>query len=114
MGRITSKDNTLYWTIQRNVTETVTIIKSNGWLYDEILMDFKQDKDINDFAIKSLTVGNGLTVNGNNLTITLSYEETTLLNQTRLYADIKLRLGSSVIPPIPMIITINQTVTKVL
>ena len=113
MGKVVSKDGVLYWYIQNGVTEKLVISKPDGWVYDEILMDFKQDKNINAPSIKSLTVDDGITIVGNDLTIELTYTETTTLNQTKIFSDIKLRTGTTVLPPIPMVTIINQTVTKV-
>ena len=114
MGKVVSKDGVLHWFIQNGVTETLVISKPDGWVYDEILMDFKQDKNINASSIKSLTVNDGITISGTELAIELTYTETTTLDQTKLFSDIKLRTGTIVLPPIPLIIIINQTVTKVL
>lgn len=113
MGTITSKNNILYWTIQKGVTESITISKDDGWAYDEILMEFKQTKDIDDYELLTLEVGSGLTVVGNNLTIDLTYAQTQAITVNKLFADIKLRTGTTILEPIPFIIITNQTVTKI-
>lgn len=111
---ISTKKGILYWTIQKGVTSPVTIIKSDGWdAYDEILMEFKQEKELSTYPILTLSVGDGLTIDGNNLLINLTYEQTASIEQCQLFADIKLKIGNVVIPPIPFVVTIEETVTNI-
>lgn len=111
---ISTKKGILYWTVQKGVTVSVVIIKNDGWdMYDEILMEFKQDKELSTYPIITLSVGDGLIVDGNNLLINLTYEQTASIEQCQLFSDIKLRSGSIVIPPIPFVVNIVETVTNI-
>lgn len=111
---ISTKKGILYWTIQKGVTAAVTIIKADGWaMYDEILMEFKQDNELSTYPILTLSEGEGLVVDGDNLIINLTYSQTALIKQNRLFSDIKLKIGSVVIAPIPFVVTIAETVTNI-
>ena len=114
MGDITVNANTIYWTILRGTSAIMTINKPDGWaMYDEIIMDFKLKKDLNYPADLRLTVGAGLTIDGTRLIISINYEQTGEFRVRNIFADIKLKIGSVVIPPIEFAIAITDTVTKV-
>lgn len=111
---ISAKKGVLYWTIEKGVTASVTIIKNDGWdAYDEILMEFKQEKELSTYPILTLSVGDGLIVDGNNLYINLTYEQTASIEQCQLFADIKLKIGDVVLPPIPFVGIILETITNI-
>lgn len=106
--------NIISWPILRGTTSSIVINKTDGWaMYDEILMDFKLKKDLNYPADLRLTVGEGLVIDGTRLIASLSYEQTGQFRVRNMFADIKLKIGNVVIPPIPFVIIINDTVTKV-
>jgi hypothetical protein len=114
MNAISINANTVSWSILRGVTAETVINKANGWaMYDEIVMDLKLKKDINYPADLQLTIGNGLTINGISLIISISYEQTAELRVRNMFADIKLKIGDIVLTPIPFNISIYDTVTKV-
>lgn len=114
MSDITVNANTIYWTILRGTSAIKAINKADGWaMYDEIIMDFKLKKDLNYPADLRLTVGDGLVIDGNRLIISVNYEQTGEFRVRNMFADIKLKIGSVVIPPIQFVITITDTVTKV-
>lgn len=81
-------------------------------MYDEIRMDLKTSNDIAAYSSLRLTIGSGLRIDNNRLIISLSYQQTTALPAKQLFADIKLKIGTEVIAPIPFLITITDTVTK--
>jgi len=113
MSTITVKNNTIHWEILRGVNAYTVINKSTGWaMYDEIRMDFKPEKDIDSFPMLTLTPGNGMTIDGNKLIISVTKEQATVLRRKQIYADIKCRIGSVVEPPIPFLVPIKDTVTK--
>ena len=113
METINVSQNVIYWEIKRGVSQHTSIYKSDGWgMFDEIVMDFKLKKDINYPAELRLTVGNGITIDGNDLIVSLTYEQTADFRVRNMYADIKLKIGTEVIDPIPYVINIVDTVTK--
>lgn len=113
MSQISIKANTIYWDIARGTSAEIALNKPDGWaIYDQIVMDLKPERDINSFSMLRLTPGAGLIIEGNRLIISLTYQQTTTLRAKQVYADIKLRIGSEVIPPIPFVITVKDTVTK--
>jgi hypothetical protein len=113
MSEIAVSSNTVIWNIPKGTSAQISINKSNGWaMYDLIRMDFKNLKEINSPVIFSLTIGNGLTIDGNRLIISLTYQQTSLFVNPIIHADVKLRIGTEVIEPIPFLINITETVTK--
>lgn len=114
MSNVSINGNTIYRTILRGTSAEIVINKADGWdMYDEIIMDFKLKKDLNYQSELRLTVGEGIVIDGTHLIISLSYEQTGEFRVRNMFADIKLRIGNIVIPPIPFAITISDTVTKV-
>lgn len=114
MSNIAIKSNTIFWEIDRNTSAQITINKADGWaMYDEIIMDFKAEKDINSFYMLRLTPGSGITIDGIRLIIALTYAQTAVLKGKQIYADIKPRIGNQVITPIPFVIPIKDTVTRI-
>lgn len=114
MNKVSIKSNTVFWEIDRGTSAEIAINKSDGWaMYDEIVMDFKSEKDINQFSMLRLTPGAGIVIDGTRLIIRLSKDQTTALKAKTIFSDIKLRIGTEVLDPIPFQITINQTVTKI-
>jgi hypothetical protein len=110
---ITTKSGMILWDIQKGTSAELAISKSDGWdMYDEIRMDIKNDRDILSHAILKLNPGNGITLDSNRLLVSLTYGQTAALRQKVVYADIKLRIGSTVLDPIPIQITLKETVTK--
>lgn len=113
MSLISIKSNTIYWEIARGTSAEIALNKPDGWdIYDQIVMDLKPEKDIQSFSMLRLTPGAGLLIEGNRLIVSLTYQQTTVLRGKQIHADIKLRIGSEVIPPIPFLITVKDTVTK--
>lgn len=111
---ISVKRGVLYWSIQKGVTSSIVIIKNDGWdSYDEILMDFKQEKELSTYPILTLSVGEGLTVDNKNLFINLTAPQTALIEQSQLFADIKLKTGDVVLPPIPFVVPLEETITNI-
>lgn len=113
MSQISLKNNTIHWEIDRNTSAEMAINKSTGWaMFDEIIMDFKPEKDINSFYMLRLSLGNGITIDGTRLIIALTFAQTAVLKGRQIHADIKLRIGAQVIKPIPYLIIVKDTVTK--
>jgi hypothetical protein len=114
MSNVSINGNTIYWTILRGTSAQIPLTKSDGWaMYDEIIMDFKLKKDLKYPSELRLTVGEGIIIDGTHLIVSLSYEQTGEFRVRNMFADIKLRIGNIVIPPIPFAITITDTVTEV-
>lgn len=110
---ITTKSGTILWEIQKGTSAELALTKSDGWaMYDEVRMDIKPERDITSFPLLKLTPGSGLTIDGTRLLVSLSYAQTAALRAKMVYADIKLRIGAEVIAPIPIQITLKDTVTK--
>lgn len=116
MGVITINDkkDTILWEIEKGVSESFVINKSDGWaMYDEIQMDFKYVKLINSPAFLSLSLGNGLTRDGIRLIGSLTYDQTASFQIQTIQSDIKGKIGSIVGKSIPVIINVKETVTKI-
>ena len=115
MPNVTIKNNTVVWTISRGVSESLTINSSAGWAqYDLIVLDLKVNKALEEYPLLRLTVGKGLTISGDLLIINISYQTSSALPAGLLNADIKLKLAGIVLPPVPIILQVQNTVSKVL
>lgn len=113
MSEIAVTNNTIQWAINKGTTSSIAINKSDGWaMYDQIRMEFKELKEVNFPSFLTLTVGAGLTISGNRLIISITYAQSLLFASSVIHADIKLKIGTEVIAPIPFLITITDTVTK--
>ena len=108
----TVQSNTIIWTIFKGTSESLAITKEDGWVYDDIAMDFKSSRNIEVRPFLRLTVGRGLTIEDTSLTIDLTPQDTIKLSRAVIYADIKLRNGTEVLDPILFEIRITDTVTK--
>ena len=116
MGKITISEDktTILWEIEKGVSESFVINKSDGWaMYDEIQMDFKYVKLINSPAFLSLSLGNGLTRDGTRLIGSLTDDQTASFQIQTIQSDIKTKIGSTIGKPIPVIVTVKETVTKI-
>ena len=114
MSKVSIKSNTILWEIDRGTSARLVINKPGGWaMYDEMVMDFKPEKDINEFSMLRKTPGSGMVIDGTLLIIPLGKDQTTSLRPKKIFSDIKLRIGTEVLPPIPVEITFNQTVSKI-
>lgn len=114
MSKVSIKSNTILWEIDRGTSARLVINKPDGWaMYDEIVMDFKSEKDINQFSMLRLSLIFGMNIQATLLIIPLSKEQTTTLKGKIIFSDIKLRIGTEVVDPIPVQIILNQTVTKI-
>ena len=112
MSQISLKNNTIYWEIDRNTSAEIVINKADGWaMYDEIVMDFKPEKDVQSFYMLRLSAGSGITIDGTRLIVSLTFAQTAVLKGRGIHADIKLPIGTKVIKPIPFLITNKDTVT---
>ena len=113
MSKVSIKSNTILWEIDRGTSVRLVINKPDGWaMCDEIVMDFKSKKDINEFSMLRLSLISGMKIEGTRLIIPLSKEQTTALRGQTIFSDIKQRIGTEVLDPIPVQINMNQTVTK--
>jgi len=113
MGRITIKSNIINWEISQGSSADIAINKTDGWaIYDQIVMDFKIAKNINSRSLLRLIPGKGITIIDNILTISLTSEQTTGFYSNIIHADIRLGIGNQVLDPIPFLITLKDTVTK--
>lgn len=114
MSEISVSQNQILWEIPKGTSASIALNKTDGWaMYDEIKMDFKNTKRIDADPILTLTVGSGLTITGTRLYISLTYGQVAAFKNTTIHADVKLRIGTDVIDPIPFLITIPETVTKI-
>jgi hypothetical protein len=113
MSRITIKSNIINWEINQGSSADVAINKSDGWtMYDEIVMDFKIGKNINGRSFLRLLPGDGMTIDGNVLLVSLKSDQTRQFPSKIIYADIRLRIGVQILDPIPFILTLKDTVTR--
>lgn len=114
MSLITISNNTILWTIEKGVSEQLVINKSDGWaMYDEIQMDFKYVKLINSPAFLSLSLGSGMTIDGIRLIASLTPEQTAAFQIKKVVSDIKTKTGDVIGKLVPVIVNVNETVTKI-
>lgn len=114
MSKVSINSKGILWEIDRGTSARLVINKPDGWaMYDEIVMDLKAEKDINQYSMLRLTPGSGMTIDGIRLIIPLTKDQTTTLKSKTIFSDIKLRIGTEVVDPIPVQIILNQTVTKI-
>jgi len=113
MSELSVVNNAIVWNIQKGTSNQAVVNKADGWaMYEVIRMDFKNIKQLNAPVVLSLVVGGGLTIDTNRLIIDLTYDQTALFANPRMYADIKFQIADQVLEPIPFTIHLTETVTK--
>lgn len=113
MPNVTVQSNTIVWKIIRGTSAILNLTNPAGWdQYDEILMHIKKTRELDESPLIRLMPDDGLLVNAQLLTISISNAQSKKLKAGNLYADIKLKLAGKVLDPIPFLIQISNSVTN--
>lgn len=114
MAQLKVEQGIIHWNFSRGDDTEITITKQGGWeAFEDIRFDVKNRREITDKAIIELRVDQGISIDGDAMTISLTSEQTRQFSNSRYVADIRLRSQGKVIPPVPFFLNVAPTVTAI-
>lgn len=109
----TVENNKIIHTIKKGKSSTITIRGADWNLFDNIRVQVKSINKIEAPAILDMSIGEGVSIDGENLMIQIDGKDSLKFNSDRLYFDVKMILDDKIVEPIiPGEIITNQTVTN--